>query len=159
MAGERSAEVVVLAADTDEDGEVASRARSIVTQPPHPGVVVLPQDSSRQERPTDVDIAALVYAIEAATSGLVVFDPAISRSPQLLHGPRLTALSPRQRHVLQLMAEGHNNSSIARALVVTEKSVENVINSVFRRLEIPKRGAVDRRVTAALSYLGEARRA
>ena len=120
--------------------------------------MVLTHERTAHENSDGGDVSPLVCAIEAAASGLVVMDPAIVRSPRPMSGPGLGALTPRQLRVLQLMAEGHDNSSIADALVVSEKSVENVINALFRRLDIPKQGSIHRRVEAALAYAEEAQR-
>ena len=68
---------------------------------------------------------------------------------------RLASLTKRQREVLALMAEGHNNRAIARRLVLEEKSVENHINAIFNHLKIARDTAAHRRVKAVLLYLDE----
>ncbi|MFJ7327332.1 LuxR C-terminal-related transcriptional regulator [Streptomyces cyaneofuscatus] len=65
----------------------------------------------------------------------------------------LAALTPREREVLQLMAEGHDNTTIAKALVVTERSVHKHIGNVFTKLELPPSDSGHRRVRAVLAYL------
>ncbi|RPF37462.1 response regulator transcription factor [Streptomyces sp. TLI_185] len=77
----------------------------------------------------------------------------------LLNGPRrrggLATLSPRELDVLRLMAQGLTNPAIADQLVVTVKTVETHVGSIFRRLELPdeSEGEYHRRVLAVLKYL------
>ncbi|RII12377.1 Oxygen regulatory protein NreC [Streptomyces sp. YIM 130001] len=65
----------------------------------------------------------------------------------------LGTLTPREREVLQLMAEGHDNATIAKSLVVTERSVHKHIGNVFTKLELPPSDSGHRRVRAVLAYL------
>ncbi|ARF75383.1 DNA-binding response regulator [Kitasatospora albolonga] len=65
----------------------------------------------------------------------------------------LAALTPREREVLHLMAEGHDNAMIAKSLVVTERSVHKHIGNVFTKLELPPSDSGHRRVRAVLAYL------
>ncbi|MGW9301091.1 MULTISPECIES: response regulator transcription factor [Streptomyces] len=65
----------------------------------------------------------------------------------------LAALTPREREVLHLMAEGHDNTTIAKSLVVTERSVHKHIGNVFTKLELPPSDSGHRRVRAVLAYL------
>ncbi|MFJ9048634.1 LuxR C-terminal-related transcriptional regulator [Streptomyces bacillaris] len=65
----------------------------------------------------------------------------------------LAALTPREREVLHLMAEGYDNATIAKALVVTERSVHKHIGNVFTKLELPPSDSGHRRVRAVLAYL------
>jgi DNA-binding NarL/FixJ family response regulator len=69
----------------------------------------------------------------------------------------LRALTPREREVLALMAEGRTNAAIAARLFVTEKAVSKHTNSIFSRLALPPSEDDNRRVLAVLAYLdGEA---
>ncbi|MDX2916944.1 MULTISPECIES: response regulator transcription factor [Streptomyces] len=65
----------------------------------------------------------------------------------------LAALTPREREVLHLMAEGHDNTTIAKSLVVTERSVHKHIGNVFTKLGLPPSDSGHRRVRAVLAYL------
>jgi DNA-binding NarL/FixJ family response regulator len=67
----------------------------------------------------------------------------------------LAALTPRERDVLRLMAEGRSNAAIAAHMVITEKSVSNHINTLFTKLGLPPAGNDHRRVLAVLAYLDQ----
>jgi DNA-binding NarL/FixJ family response regulator len=69
-----------------------------------------------------------------------------SRSP-------LAALTPRERRVLGLMAEGRSNAAIAAALNIGTAAVEKYINSIFSKLDLPPTDSDHRRVLAVLRYL------
>ena len=66
----------------------------------------------------------------------------------------LDELTPRQREVLALMAEGHTNASIAERLVITGGAVEKHVRNVFLKLGLPPTDQQHRRVLAVLTYLG-----
>jgi DNA-binding NarL/FixJ family response regulator len=65
----------------------------------------------------------------------------------------LEALTPREREVLGLMAEGRSNAAIADALVVTPGAVEKHVSNIFGKLRLPPSEADHRRVLAVLAYL------
>lgn len=71
---------------------------------------------------------------------------------------RLDRLSPRERDVLALMAEGLGNTAVAERLVVTEGAVHKHIRSIFAKLELAPTDRTDRRVAAVLHYLDDAHR-
>jgi DNA-binding NarL/FixJ family response regulator len=103
------------------------------------------------------DVAQLVTAIRAVAEGGSVIDPKVvealvadkARSDE----SPLAQLTPRERDVLREMAEGKNNAGIAAALVLTERSVEKVIHSIFLKLGIAWEPAVHKRVKAVILYL------
>jgi len=66
----------------------------------------------------------------------------------------LGRLTPREREVLGRLARADTNAVIADELGITTRAVERHVNSIFRKLEIPHDGSVNRRVRAALIYLG-----
>ncbi|WP_416983097.1 LuxR C-terminal-related transcriptional regulator [Streptomyces sp. T028] len=68
----------------------------------------------------------------------------------------LDLLTPREREVLELMAEGHDNTTIATTLVITERSVSKHIGNVFLKLGLPPSDSGHRRVLAVLAYLNNA---
>jgi DNA-binding NarL/FixJ family response regulator len=65
----------------------------------------------------------------------------------------LSDLSPREREVLELMAEGRSNAAIASKLVVTQRAVEKHVHSIFSKLRLPPVETDHRRVLAVLRYL------
>jgi DNA-binding NarL/FixJ family response regulator len=65
----------------------------------------------------------------------------------------LRDLSPREREVLELMAEGRSNAAIASKLVVTPRAVEKHVHSIFGKLRLPPAETDHRRVLAVLRYL------
>jgi len=65
----------------------------------------------------------------------------------------LAGLTPREREVLELMAEGRTNAAIARAMVVTQGAVEKHISNIFSKLDLPHTDDDHRRVLAVLTYL------
>jgi DNA-binding NarL/FixJ family response regulator len=67
----------------------------------------------------------------------------------------LAALSPREREVLGLMAEGRSNAAIAQRLVVTERAVAKHTSSIFLKLNLQASDDDNRRVLAVLAYLGK----
>ena len=68
-------------------------------------------------------------------------------------GSLLEGVSPREREVLELMAEGRSNQGIAERLVITERAVQKHIRSIFDKLDLTVSGADHRRVLAVLAFL------
>ena len=66
---------------------------------------------------------------------------------------RLDDLTPRERDVLSLMAEGRSNAAIAAKMFVTEKAISKHINNIFSKLGLPPSEDDNRRVLAVLAYL------
>lgn len=93
-------------------------------------------------------------ALDRVASGGTALDPEVVT--ELLTRRRdqpLDSLTPREREVLKLMAEGHDNTTIAKTLVVTERSVSKHIGNVFLKLNLPPSDSGHRRVLAVLAYL------
>jgi DNA-binding NarL/FixJ family response regulator len=100
------------------------------------------------------DASDFVDALNRVAAGQTVLDPEVIS--QLLTANRtseLDALSPREREVLTLMAEGRSNAAIAKNLVLTYGSVEKHVTSIFTKLQLPSSGDDHRRVLAVLRYL------
>ena len=98
------------------------------------------------------DVRQFVDTMRQVASGGTVMDPDVVG--QLLHHrDALATLTPRERDVLRLMAAGHSNAAIAGRLVITEKSVSNLINALFAKLGLPESADQHRRVRAVLTYL------
>lgn len=107
------------------------------------------------------DLEQLVAAIHAVADGGSVLDPRVvevlvAENARSEDSP-LNELTPRERDVLREMAEGKNNAAIAAALVLTERSVEKVIHSIFLKLGLTWEPAVHKRVKAVVLYLAESR--
>jgi DNA-binding NarL/FixJ family response regulator len=101
------------------------------------------------------DVSEFLAAVRRVAGGGTALDPEVVA--QLLgrrrRGSPLGALSPREREVLGLMAEGRSNAAIAAELVVTEGAVEKHISSIFAKLGLPDTPSDHRRVLAVLTYL------
>ena len=72
------------------------------------------------------------------------------------HGYRVIPVNPREREVLEQMAQGRNNAGIAQALFLSERAVEKHINSLFSKLGLSEEPDVHRRVKAVLLFLAQA---
>ncbi|KAF2775201.1 MULTISPECIES: response regulator transcription factor [Streptomyces] len=99
-------------------------------------------------------------ALHRVAAGGTAIDPEVvsqlfTRSRQDV---RLERLTPRERDVLALMAEGLGNIAIAQRLVVTDGAVHKHIRNIFAKLDLTPNQQVDRRVAAILHYLENARR-
>jgi len=101
------------------------------------------------------DVAEFVDTVEHIAAGATVFDPEVVA--QLLSrraiDERMRRLTDRESTVLAFIAEGKSNQAIARALFVTEGSVEKHITAVFQKLELEQDEAGNRRVLAVLAHL------
>jgi DNA-binding NarL/FixJ family response regulator/class 3 adenylate cyclase len=106
-----------------------------------------------KDRVADVD--EFVAAVRRVAEGGSALDPALVT--QLVGRRRrddpLDELTPREREVLELMAEGRSNQGIAQRLVVTERAVEKHVTSIFAKLRLPPASEDHRRVLAVLAFL------
>lgn len=98
-------------------------------------------------------VEQFVEALAEVASGGTVVDPEVVR--QLLRRRRdpLARLTPREREVLALVAQGRSNGAIARELVVTEAAVGKHIGSILAKLDLPVDDETHRRVLAVLAFL------
>jgi DNA-binding NarL/FixJ family response regulator len=106
-----------------------------------------------KDRVTDVE--SFTDALRRVADGGSALDPEVVG---LLLGRRrredpLEALTPREREVLGLMAEGRSNSAMAEALAVSERAVEKHVTAIFSKLDLPRAVADHRRVLAVLTFL------
>jgi len=101
------------------------------------------------------DVNEFADAVRRVGEGGSALDPTIVS--QLVGRRRrddpIDQLTPREREVLGLMAEGRSNSGIAEQLVVTERAVEKHVTSIFSKLRLPAAAEDHRRVLAVLAYL------
>ena len=106
-----------------------------------------------KDRVTDID--SFLEAVERVARGELVLDPDVVA--QVMHRSRrddpIESLTPRERDVLALMAEGCTNAAIAARLVVTEGAVEKHTQRIFAKLGLLPGSAVHRRVKAVLTLL------
>jgi DNA-binding NarL/FixJ family response regulator len=101
------------------------------------------------------DVAEFVDSLQRIANGGSVVDPALIQ--ELVSGRRredpLAVLSPREREVLALMAEGRTNAGIARRLWLTEGTVEKHVRSILNKLNLPETADDHRRVRAVITFL------
>jgi DNA-binding NarL/FixJ family response regulator len=101
------------------------------------------------------DVAEFVGAVRRVAEGGSALDPIIVST--LLSRRRsddpLDQLTPRERDVLELMAEGRSNQGIADKLVISLRAAEKYVSSIFGKLGLPSTGSESRRVLAVLVYL------
>jgi serine/threonine-protein kinase PknK len=93
--------------------------------------------------------------VERITAGASIVDPSLVQELIMAHRRRdpLDALSPREREVLALMAEGGSNAGIARRIFVSEGTVEKHVRSILTKLNLPESETDHRRVLAVLKFL------
>jgi DNA-binding NarL/FixJ family response regulator len=105
------------------------------------------------------DVGELVRALQEVSRGGSVLDPkvveALVAAKARMASSPLAQLTDREREVLEQMAQGKNNASIAKALFLTERAVEKHINSLFHKLGLSEETEVHRRVMAVLAFLRE----
>jgi DNA-binding NarL/FixJ family response regulator len=101
------------------------------------------------------DVTEFQAAVDRVGAGATVLDPEVVA--QILARSRrqdpLARLSPREREVLGLMAEGRSNSAIAARLVVSDGAVEKHVSNIFTKLDLPPASNDHRRVLAVLRWL------
>ena len=155
--------------DHTDDG--ARAARQLRADFPELGIVLLSQHVEAhhsvelaaagrfgyllKDRVFDVD--DFLDAIRRVAAGGTALDPeVVSRliGPGR-HNDRLRALTPREREVLALMAEGRTNTGIARKLWLTDRTIETHIGSILAKLGVNDSDEDHRRVLAVLTYLGQ----
>jgi serine/threonine-protein kinase PknK len=100
-------------------------------------------------------VTDFIETVESIARGASVVDPALVQelvSSRRRNDP-LSALSDREREVLEQMAEGRSNAGIARRLWVTEGTVEKHVRSILTKLDLPETGDDHRRVLAVITFL------
>jgi DNA-binding NarL/FixJ family response regulator len=101
------------------------------------------------------DVREFLEALRRVANGGAALDPEVVTQLLVRSGKQdpIAELSPREREVLSLMAEGRTNGMIAEALVVTEGAVEKHVTNIFSKLGLPPADQAHRRVLAVLRYL------
>jgi DNA-binding NarL/FixJ family response regulator len=101
------------------------------------------------------DLADFIDAVKRVAGGGSALDPSVVS--ELLGRRRrndpLDTLTPREREVLELMAEGLSNSAIAARVFLTERGVEKHVTSIFQKLRLPVAADTHRRVLAVVAFL------
>jgi DNA-binding NarL/FixJ family response regulator len=102
------------------------------------------------------NVGEFTDAIARVAAGGTALDPEVVAGmlSAARHASSLAALTPRERDVLALMAEGRSNGGIAGHLVVSERAVEKHVSNIFSKLGLPPSDSGHRRVLAVLAYLG-----
>jgi DNA-binding NarL/FixJ family response regulator len=106
-----------------------------------------------KERVSDLD--ELIRALQEVAHGGSVLDPLVVEAllaRRANDGP-LLGLTEREREVLQVMATGRNNATIAKTLFMSDRAVEKHIGSVFQKLGLVEEHETNRRVMAVLAYV------
>jgi DNA-binding NarL/FixJ family response regulator len=101
------------------------------------------------------NVAQFLDAVRQVAAGGTAMDPEVITQLLSRRGgdEPLATLTPREREVLSLMAEGRSNAAIAARMFVTEKAVSKHTNNIFSRLGLPQSEDDNRRVLAVLAYL------
>ena len=92
-------------------------------------------------------------AVERVSAGGTVLDPQVVRELLARRGDPLASLTPREREVLELMAEGRTNTGIAKQLFIGVGAVEKNVTSIFQKLGLEDSGTDHRRVLAVLAWM------
>jgi DNA-binding NarL/FixJ family response regulator len=101
------------------------------------------------------DVEEFIDALHRVTAGGTALDPQVVAQLLLRRASHpLDRLTPRERDVLALMAEGRSNAAIGATLVVSDGTVAKHINNIFAKLDLPADDGDHRRVLAVLRYLG-----
>ena len=101
------------------------------------------------------DVRRFIEAVRTVANGGTAMDPEVVSQLLARHARNepLSCLTPREREVLALMAEGRTNAAIAARLVVTDKAVSKHISNIFVKLDLYPAEDGNRRVLAVLAYL------
>ncbi|MCL2788618.1 MAG: response regulator transcription factor [Micrococcales bacterium] len=101
------------------------------------------------------DLTALESTLDSISQGATVVDPEVIAQLMVRRGPAspVSRLTPREREVLALMAQGRANAAIAAELFVTDGAVEKHIASIYTKLDLPPSPEDHRRVLAVLAFL------
>ncbi|MEV0127623.1 response regulator transcription factor [Dactylosporangium sp. NPDC050688] len=101
------------------------------------------------------DVEEFLETLHRVQDGGTVVDPAVVQELVAAHRRKdpLDVLSPREREVLALMAEGRSNAGVAKQLWVTEGTVEKHVRSILTKLDLPETDETHRRVLAVLTFL------
>ena len=103
------------------------------------------------------DLDTLLRTIRQTVQGMVVLDPIIVKMLDPNPDSALSRLTERQLQLLELIAQGYDNPSIAQQLNLTENTVETYINTIYQELAVSREPGVHPRVSASLIYLRDSK--
>jgi len=169
LARNEKPDVVLMDIELPGEMDGIEAAIKIKGERPETGVVILSSHRERryaQSLPVDEmggwgyllkqtvpDLATLTRAIHGTKAGMVVLDPSVVANLRPKRGSAVAKLTPRHQEVLELLAQGYNNASIAQKLALSEKSVETYINTIYQELQLSNEPGIHARVKATLLYL------
>ena len=99
------------------------------------------------------EVRDFLDAVRRVAEGGMAMDPEVVRQLVVRRSGPVDELTPREREVLELMAEGRSNAAIAARLVITESAVEKHVRRIFAKLSLPPSDEDHRRVLAVLAFL------
>lgn len=171
LAAELHPDAVLMDVELSDQMDGITAALEIRKVRPQTGIVILSAYSDRQYlinlpvsdlrgwsyllKKTVPNVATLLRAIQGSAAGLVMMDPSLVANWKPREGTSIAGLTPRQREVLELIAQGYNNAAIGTKLAITEKSVETYINAIYQELHLVGGNGTHARVKAALRFLEE----
>ena len=161
--------VVDIRMPPDHDSDGAQAARRIRDEEPTVGVLLLSQHIELRHCLDLIGTPGFGYLLKDRVLHLDEFDEALSRvadggvalDPEVVRAlvrsgnarDALGALSDRERQVLAIVAEGHSNTAVGRVLMLSDRTVEAHLRSVFTKLDLYDDGTTNRRVRAVVAYL------
>ena len=161
--------VVDIRMPPDHDSDGAQAARRIRDEKPAIGVLLLSQHIELRHCLGLIGTPGFGYLLKDRVLHLDEFDDALSRvagggvalDPEVVRAlvrggnarDALSALSDRERQVLAVVAEGHSNTAVGRVLLLSDRTVEAHLRSVFTKLDLYDDGTTNRRVRAVVAYL------
>lgn len=161
--------VVDIRMPPDHDSDGARAARRIRDEQPEVGVLLLSQHIELRQCLDLIGTPGFGYLLKDRVLHLDEFDDALVRvagggvalDPEVVQAlvrgrnarDALVALTDRERQVLSIIAEGHSNMAVGRALQLSERTVEAHLRSVFVKLDLYDDGTTNRRVRAVVAYL------
>jgi DNA-binding NarL/FixJ family response regulator len=101
------------------------------------------------------DVDTIIRAIEGSARGMVVLDPGLIAGMRPKPDSALSRLTPRQRDVVELIAQGYSNAGIADELNLTERSVETYVSTIYQELGVSGEREIHARVKVTLIALEE----
>ena len=103
------------------------------------------------------DLDTVIRAIKGAAWGMIVIDPQVTESLRPRADSPLSMLEIHEVKILELLAQGHADRSIADEMILSVEDVTQQLESIFRKLGIADDGEIDPRVTAVKTYFDQTR--